>query len=53
MTQQMKKDFLISQGWHTLWNDDNWVFGSDYTDMSGHSLDEAYKIAITCYKIKV
>lgn len=53
MTQKMKKDFLISQGWHTLWNENNWVFGPDYNDKSGYSLDEAYEISIKHQKIKV
>ena len=50
MTQKMKRDFLISQGWHTKWNDNNWTNGKGD---SGYSLDEAYELVIKYQKIKV
>ncbi|CAL2094758.1 hypothetical protein [Tenacibaculum sp. 190524A02b] len=35
-TQEQKKEYLISKGWKTLWNENNWIH---YGIMSGANID--------------
>lgn len=42
-----KKEFLLSRGWYTLWDESTWVErNKEYynIDWAGVSIDEAYKI---------
>lgn len=49
LTKAEKEAFIISKGWQTWWNDNNWIhttiMAGANLDMCGVSLDQAYRIA--------